>query len=216
MQRTLYKKQLELNPTLTVKEIANYFDSNKSRIEKLYPFINDFEKFAHEKLMEAINYCGILSLTESNINEVMWGLYADSNKGFVLGLDSENAFFKPKPFDPDPSGLLIKVKYSDVTPKIYTEPFIKEIPFELFFTKTTQWSYEREWRMIKLLSFADELKNEKFHLFEIPTNALKEVIFGMKMPKEVREDIKSKIELRTNKILFKEATLNTNGEFSIV
>ena len=45
------------------------------------------------------------------------------------------------------------------------------------------WSYEREWRMIKKLDQCDARSptNAKVHLFRIPNSALKSVILGAKM-----------------------------------
>lgn len=124
---------------------------------------------------------GILSLTDDPFNELMWAHYAGNHKGFVIGLDSESTFFRPKPGEPRMCGELMNVLYTDTTPVVYVEPGKLDIPKELFFVKTTKWAYEREWRMIKYLPMADEiLENDgkEIHLFEVPVDAVKELYIG--------------------------------------
>ncbi|MEM5372304.1 hypothetical protein V4C53_40660 [Paraburkholderia azotifigens] len=76
----------------------------------------------------------------------------------------------------------MNVLSTDTTPVVYVEPGKLDIQKEVFFTKTSNWSYEREWRIIKYLTQADEVLtvegNKAIHLFLVPVAAVKEVIFG--------------------------------------
>ncbi|MEM5341326.1 DUF2971 domain-containing protein [Paraburkholderia azotifigens] len=76
----------------------------------------------------------------------------------------------------------MNVLSTDTTPVVYVEPGQLDIQKEVFFTKTSKWSYEREWRTLKYLTQADEVPpvegNEAIHLFLVPMAAVKEVIFG--------------------------------------
>jgi len=64
------------------------------------------------------------------------------------------------------------------------EPGKIEYPKELFF------SYEDEWRVIKYLPHAQEVKEGPngipIHLFEVPPDAIKEVVFGFRMSPAAR------------------------------
>lgn len=126
---------------------------------------------------------GVLSLSENPLNELMWAHYANSHSGFAVGLDVDSDFFRPKPGEPKVCGELMNVIYSDTIPVVYVEAGTLDIPKEVFFTKATNWSYEREWRMIKYLPFADEVQTvngKSIHLFNVPAQAVKEVLMGAK------------------------------------
>lgn len=201
--------------------------NNRQILEKMNEVINKFnesdfnsEEENNKRILKHFNnvtnrFLGILSLTETNDNELMWAHYADSHKGFVVGFDSESEFFKPKKEDPNLCGELVKIKYDEFAPTVYVVPYKLDIPKELFFTKTKKWNYEYEWRILKLLSSADEIVDDKFHLFELPFDSIKEVIFGMKTPENIRKGIRDKLILKAPNILFREAILNNKSEFFI-
>lgn len=128
---------------------------------------------------------GVLCLSENNNSILMWGLYAESHKGFVIEYDSESIFFNQKVGPNDSLKGLAKVVYekerlamnlSEVTEK------------EFFLTKSDHWEYEAEWRMI--LPFKDANKvvdsgGEMVYLFKYPKSAVRSVIFGARMPAEL-------------------------------
>ena len=84
---------------------------------------------------------GILSLTERYDSLPMWAHYADLARGFaVIFEDLERSF------NGDETGSLNVPK-----PVVYTERFIgmtfdPSTQDRLFFSKLSDWSYEREWR----------------------------------------------------------------------
>jgi hypothetical protein len=129
---------------------------------------------------------GILSLAKSPDNELMWAHYTSGHEGFVVGLDEGNEFFKRRANDPLDCGILKDVEYTDERISIDVDNIV--IPQELLFTKKNAWSYEKEVRMIRVLSTADKVidnGNEKVFLFRVPKEAIKEVIFGVKCASEI-------------------------------
>lgn len=171
----------------------------------------------YEKFMEVTNRnVGVLSLTESNNNELMWSHYANSHNGYAVAFDCDNAFFKPAKDDPKLCGELMNVQYTDEVPVVFVEPGKIDIPKEIFFTKTAKWSYEREWRMVKMLSNADDIVDTTIHLFSVPPDALKEVTFGLKVKAEKRQSIKSMLSKTAPHVTFKEAKLDHEGNFVVV
>ena len=156
-------------------------------------------------------HVGVLSLSEDPLNELMWAHYANSHAGFVVGLDTESQFFQPKPGEPKLCGELMNVIYTDTTPVVFVEPGKLDIPKEIFFTKTTKWSYEREWRMIKYLDQADEVATagpKKVHLFGVPKDAVKEVVFGQKIDKSAADRVQSELTKSAPHIVVKQASFS--------
>lgn len=131
---------------------------------------------------------GVLSLTETPDNLLMWSHYGDSHKGVVLGFDESHPFFQG---DEVVSGLsrLNKVEYSQKRPilSISTQNNPK-----VFLRKSVDWSYEREWRLIRPLTEAASMISREglspLCLFEIPHGAIKTVVTGSQItPNEYRE-----------------------------
>lgn len=76
--------------------------------------IFDFTPKAKQMLTEALNTkVGILSLSETIINPLLWAHYADSHKGFAIEFNTEHSFFNRRRSDKDELFHLRKVKYKD-------------------------------------------------------------------------------------------------------
>jgi hypothetical protein len=89
---------------------------------------------------------GILSLSERYDSLPMWAHYADQAKGFVVIFEDPERSFKG-----DDTGSLNGPKHV-----VYTERFIgmtdPSTQDRLFFSKLSDWSYEREWRVVTAVS----------------------------------------------------------------
>lgn len=131
---------------------------------------------------------GILSLTETPDNLLMWSHYGDSHRGVVLGFDEAHPFFRGAEIV---AGLsrLNKVEYNQKRPVL--SPSSQNNP-KVFLRKSTEWDYEREWRLVRPLSeAAHTLPRENLTpicLFEIPHNSIEIIITGSQMmPSECQE-----------------------------
>ena len=63
-----------------------------------------------------------------------------------------------------------------------------------FSTKSQQWSYEKEWRIVKVLSEADHRIDRSpfpFCLFEFAPDAVFETVVGMRSPPSLLAEIRS-------------------------
>ena len=120
---------------------------------------------------------GILSLSEIPDNELMWSHYADSHRGIVLCFDGQHNFFNRRRSENDEFYFVRKVQYSDGP-----ATSLADIDGDaLLVTKGTQWSYEREWRMLVPLSDATRtftVGGDAIHLFAVPSDVLKGIILG--------------------------------------
>lgn len=131
---------------------------------------------------------GILSLTESPVNLLMWSHYGDSHKGVVLGFDEMHPFFQGAEIV---VGLarLNRVEYNQKRPVL--SPTTRNNP-KVFLRKSTEWAYEKEWRLIRPLVEATDTKPRENRipvcLFELPPDAIKMVITGSQMiPSQYQE-----------------------------
>lgn len=218
IQRTYLRLQIQY-PHLTSEEVWHM--CHKLADEHMQRFDADAKRGEiFDMFMTVTNAnVGVLSLTDDPQNEVMWGHYADSNRGFAIGLDSDSDFFQPKADDPRNCGQLMNVLYTETTPVVYVEPGKKlDIPREIYFTKTPRWAYEREWRMIKYLVQADETRDvngKKIHLFSVPVDTVKEVIFGLKVDPNVANKVESLVRACAPHVELKNVSFSFDAGFKI-
>lgn len=153
-------------------------------IDMTLPMIRGVVSQKFEELM------GILCLTESPTNLLMWAHYADSHQGFVIEFDPESPFFDQR-IDPDDELRHIrKVIYCDERPSVMLSEIEDFLPF---LTKGNDWSYECEWRMILPLTNASQVigsGSTGLHLFEFPKSAIRSVIFGCRMTDSKKAEIR--------------------------
>lgn len=107
---------------------------------------------------------GICSLTENFSNLLMWPHYADSHRGFCIGLDIQSIIKKVYPKIRRNGGNLdvvwcFKVQYNASYPLLEYRIVNPEIDmrdaeekvleaFQPLLNKSIEWSYEREWRLV--------------------------------------------------------------------
>lgn len=138
------------------------------------------------KLEELI---GIFCLTEKPDNLLMWAHYADSHQGFVVEFDGADSYFNQRRSEDDEFCHVRKVKYSDKRPTLS----LSEIEsLDTFLTKSLDWEYEQEWRMLMPLSMANRtIKGMPIdiHLFEFPRRIVKAVILGSRANESLKRRI---------------------------
>ncbi len=177
------------NPALTKKEIKRLMREKSiirkfNRQEVINKMFNDYQKLF-----------GIYCLSEIPDNLLMWSHYSDKHRGFCLQFKSDD----PESF----FGKAFKIKYQSHYPyvnlrKIY---YIKSF-FDTFTTKSTNWEYEQEWRIIKTpydggpgwYSFEPEL--------------LTGIIIGARATNSCKKKIESLVREYPTKIELYEAKLN--------
>lgn len=132
---------------------------------------------------------GILSLTESPDNLLMWAHYGDNHKGVVIGFDEQHLFFKGAEIV---VGLncLNKVEYNQKRPVL--SPTTQKNP-KVFLRKSTEWAYEKEWRLIRSLNAAATVVPKdnipSVYLFDVPVEAIRVIITGSQMQPDQYQEI---------------------------
>lgn len=94
------------------------------------------------------------------------------------------------------------MEYSEERLKIPMVLNQKPLELEPFFTKSIDWKYEEEVRMVATLDLATEIKRKDLndiYLFEVPHEAIKEVIVGVNtdvLKKQILLDFCSKRKIK--------------------
>jgi len=157
----------------------------------LVPHFNDPENA--KKLLDKLGrdlLC--FSLSERMDSPPMWAHYADNNAGFVVAFDTENAWFHQR--KNGEKTRLQKVAYFDGK---LDEPF--ENPQAAFISKTTDWAYEREWRLYIENGEADLTvgnADDPIQLLEFPPEAVDRIILGAKTRPEIADRIREAVASR--------------------
>ena len=146
---------------------------------------------------------GIISLTETKRNLLMWSHYADSHKGMVIEFDIKNEFFNAPRGDSSFEGLVHRVRYDR------DRPDDVKGWHEWFIYKSDEWIYEREHRLliplhqcslcyegnpkdqkiINARSVPEVYSNQYYCMFKVPEAALVSVTFGVEMSPEEKDEI---------------------------
>ncbi|MDH4560666.1 DUF2971 domain-containing protein [Pseudomonas sp. BN411] len=132
---------------------------------------------------------GILCLTESPDDLLMWAHYAAAHTGFVVEFDPKHPFFDQRRSNVDELRHLRRVVYSSERPTL-TLSTAKDLSALL--TKSIHWGYENEWRMMVDLNDASEVKiigSNRYHLFDFPRASIRSVILGCRMDDETKMEI---------------------------
>src|SRR5664280_2554540 len=101
----------------------------------------------------------------------MWAHYASSHNGFVVEFDANHEFFTPSDF--------FEVQYSATRPRYFDREDWKPI----LITKSPEWEYEAEFRLVKPLAALkpDSIDGVEMHFAELPLSAVKRVFLGCRM-----------------------------------
>lgn len=154
----------------------------------------ELEKIYRDAYQNVNNDIGILSLTKNWNNTLMWAHYTNSHKGFCIGFDPNNEYFQNYlSSDREKSKTVKEVVYSDKRVEIPMVLGKKKLEFEPYITKSTDWKYEEEIRVISTLNMSDKKINGNpvdIHLFKIPHKSIKEIIAGANIDKKDEDLIK--------------------------
>lgn len=143
---------------------------------------------------------GILSLSATNKNILMWSHYARNHEGFVIGFDGNHEYFGKS---------VEKVIYSETRP--YYDPTIKSHEPTIFNTKNIDWAYEQEYRKSMPLVEQIDLDNgnklspfdpahiknsdkNKIFLFDFPTGSIHSIILGWKSDSNLETKIMNAVK----------------------
>ena len=146
------------------------------------------DRAARDEITRELNTLGILSLSETPSDLLMWAHYAANHTGFVLEFDDEHSWFWIERPKGDDCGNLRKVSYSDQPSSLYLADLKAH---EVFYTKGTKWEYEKEWRVIRPLAESSVRLGEDVFLFDLPASLITSVISGLRTRNESIKELQS-------------------------
>lgn len=157
---------------------------------------------------------GILSLSESPVDPVLWAHYSNNYSGFAYGFNTKDKFFNRRRSNNDELFHLRKVIYKN---RGYIGINLADLHgTDVFLTKNPEWAYEKEWRMIVPLANTDvvnSIEEENIYLYKIPPSAISEIIFGAKTKQCLVNDAKDFIlsNQEMSHIRLKKASIPDHG-----
>ena len=154
MDSFLNKKMGKTEKNYLKLELEKKHKSIITAIKKDLP--NNLREHFLKSGIEKINKnLGIFSLSRRWNSTLMWAHYTNSHKGFCIGYNRNSNFFKTKGNPNDPEFSLEIVNYSQNRVKVPVERGEK-INDEVLLTKSLDWEYEKEERIITFLKLADK------------------------------------------------------------
>lgn len=154
--------------------------------------IEKFQKYHKDSAEEYFNSIGILSLSKKWNNPLMWSHYTNSHRGFCIGFNEEHNFFKD--FQSEFGiGNINKVIYESNRPFLELSSnkdgnCISKKNMEILCTKSKDWEYEDEYRIIRRLNDPDLMVGDAF-LYKIPHDAVAEVVIGLQADSKLQDEI---------------------------
>lgn len=175
---------------------------NEKFLEIIEKHIENIEKGSEGNLLDTYyekakkntnDSIGIFSLSKNWNNSLMWAHYTMSHRGFCVGFNSEHSFFKDfLSEDRKKSFIISDVNYSTDRVKIPMEFGMPKTGIAPYITKSIDWEYEQEVRIIGTLNLAEKvLTNNLFpiNLFRVPHSAIGEIILGANISQELKKTI---------------------------
>jgi hypothetical protein len=116
---------------------------------------------------------GISCYSQDSRNKLLWAHYADAHYGVCLGIETA--------FDHECFPQLERVKYVDVLPKLKLLAHMGRNLVELYTTKSSEWSYEREVRAFQHV----------YGKHRMDPRCLANIVFGMRARESDINEIRS-------------------------
>jgi hypothetical protein len=133
--------------TLSQKDIGLYFDANGKLTEYCKYQVIEGAKIAGEswvKVHKEAQAMGVACFSECVDDILMWGHYAAGHRGYCLEFDTTFPPFRKA------HQVIYSALYPSLNPieAMFARPLTTNPVLLLMATKSTHWSYEREWRIL--------------------------------------------------------------------
>lgn len=188
---SLVKKYL---PDLNRAQRRSKVKSDIGRLDR-----DNFVPQISKGLQDGVDNCGILSLSATDRNILLWSHYAAGHTGLCLKFIATNytEFF----------GTAQPVEYKDTYPEIDLLDHSPDQQIQAFLlTKATDWKYEEEWRII------DHDGGSADKVF--PEDLLVEVILGARMSQEDKDVVTRWLSKRKTPVKLSQASI-IPGSFAL-
>src|SRR5690606_39110480 len=117
---------------------------------------------------------GILSLSSKSNNVLMWSHYADKHKGFLIGFNENLWHNEVVDFINKTNKDFYKVEYTKIRPQfknvdsIFKEELLDDFFFKILATKSSQWKYENEYRLIANIENIQPVIENQENIYLLP------------------------------------------------
>lgn len=174
----------------------------KKALSRLHPDNfkpEEFTSIVASELQKDVERLGVLSLSSTCKNNLLWSHYAASHTGICLKFIATEytPFF----------GQAQQVKYRSTYPQIGILKHSPDKQVEAFLlTKAKDWKYEEEWRIIDHVNGSGRK--------DFPDELLVEVVFGARIDPKDKEEVLSWISKRKKPVQVSQAILSS-GSYSL-
>jgi hypothetical protein len=151
------------DPPLLPDQQAHFEQQLRTNAHFRQAFIEGFSICNHSIISDRGIYC----LTPEPCSTLMWSHYAAHHAGICLEFNTNNALFSEA----------LEVNYRTSYPP-WLPHEMEQIAFEMYLTKSDDWGYEEEFRIIGGLDMEKEHLNLDGDCFRLPPSALQSVIVG--------------------------------------
>lgn len=131
---------------------------------------------------------GILSLSRRWDSALMWSHYTSSYTGYCVGFNRDHNFFDAYENDKGDRSSLLAVRYGQKRGFLPGGKLSDDDVSNVLLSKSIDWSYEEEERLIAVLDLCAKRNDASpypHHLFEIPSDAISEIIIGQRSSPEL-------------------------------
>jgi len=181
----VFRKLIQANPALGEQFMAELQRHKAEMLDNLRMMV--VWDVQWEKFQEALGSFGIFSLTEDPTQVLMWSHYGSDHRGMVVEFNERHPWFDQRKPDADEFGHLVQVTYKkDPPPRTWGQLDGTAI----LYTKSAEWAYEREWRIIRPLQDGTEVSSGIF-CFEVPPSAIRTVIFGYRSTPALENEVRA-------------------------
>jgi hypothetical protein len=160
---------------------------------------------------------GVLSLSGSPVERLMWTHYGDGDRGYLIEFDTKHPWFSQKRGAGDGFRHLRTVKYEAARDPKYLFDLSDE---DMLYTKNKEYAWEDEWRMI--LNFSEaaakvgaDAYGADVLLFSIPPECITGVVIGPRaeLTADLRMSVRANPDL--SHIAFRKA-VRTDDEITVI
>jgi hypothetical protein len=174
------------------------YNATNPEVEDAEAYIRGALSFAIERELRKTHETGVLCLSSKFDSPLMWSHYADQHRGVCVEYDVSELI--PQGLHKVSYGESCKVLASQIRDWVFYDNLVAQqaIDKACLLTKSTQWAYENEWRLLGQVGTQ-----------ESPMK-LKSVIFGMQCANVLRYTLVKALHGRADSVKFWEITQPTD------
>ena len=151
-------------------KLMEFLANDRQELKRMSPLL-------HKQVSE---FVGIVSLSTSSDNNLLWAHYADGHKGFCIGFNSEKLIRVSQATISGAVSYSNELSQEELLPGYDEDLFVRNM-IATSFVKDMSWAYEKEFRLFKDPCY------EGKRAFYFPADIVTSVSFGCRMPDGEKE-----------------------------